>query len=140
MIDPRELTESQAQKANALGIGSYTKHLFLCVGGSCASETQGLETWTYLKTRLKELVRKEQLAPFEVYRTKVGCLRICSGGPIMLVYPEGVWYHSVTPEVAERILREHVLGGRVVEDYAFARNPLSAGDDEQHRGGDQPGQ
>lgn len=119
------LTESQAQKAAALGIGSYTQHLLLCVGPKCCSETAGLETWTFLKAHLRELARKEQISPVEVFRTKVGCLRICSGGPIMVVYPDGVWYHSVTPAVAERIVREHVLGGRVVQEYAFARNPLN---------------
>jgi len=117
-------SRSLAQIAGALGIGGYTKHLLLCVGPNCCTDVQGLETWSFLKSRLKELIRRRDLPPFEVYRTKVGCLRICAGGPIMVVYPEGVWYRSVTPDVCARIVDEHVLGGRIVEEYAFASNPL----------------
>jgi (2Fe-2S) ferredoxin len=119
----KERTTPEAAAAS-FGIGKLTRHLFVCVGGDCAPEEEGLATWDYVKRRMKELNIAGSSGP--AYRTKVTCLRICTAGPICVVYPEGAWYRNVTPENAERIIQEHVIGGRVVEDLCFARNPLFA--------------
>jgi (2Fe-2S) ferredoxin len=108
--------------AAKLGVGSLTRHVLLCLGPDCVEPAEGQRTWDYLKKRLSELKLTGPGRP--CYRTKCDCLRICISGPICVVYPEGAWYRNVTPENAERIIQQHVIGGQVVEDLCFARNPL----------------
>lgn len=101
----------------AMKLGEARRHVFLCVGPACCTTGDGQATWEHLKRRLKEL-------DVPVLRTKTACLRVCHGGPWMVVYPEGVWYGAVTAERCERIVVEHLQGGRVITEWIAAVHPL----------------
>ena len=112
------LDAANAAAFNKMGLGSAQRHVFLCVGPDCCASEAGLATWEVLKKQLAA-------AGVPVLRTKAACLRICQGGPWLLVYPEGVWYGGVTPERCDRIVQEHLVGGLVVQEWVVERHPLS---------------
>lgn len=117
-----DTNEQLTQIAKKLGIGHYRRHVFLCTGPSCCTPEAGHAAWEVLKKQLKErgLTEGENAC----YRTKVGCLRICTDGPTMVIYPEGTWYHGMTAERIPELVQQHLIEGKPIEDSIFARNCL----------------
>ncbi len=122
---------AQQGVASRLGVGRAQRHIFLCADPTkpkCAPREESRALWSHLKARLRELgleggVHTDSGLPC-VLRNKVDCLRICHAGPIAVVYPDGVWYGSVTLEVLDRIIEEHVIGGQPVTSHQIVAAPL----------------
>jgi (2Fe-2S) ferredoxin len=117
-----EIDKQLESVAAKLGIGAYQRHVLLCTGPNCCTPEEGQAAWDALKQQIKQ----NNLGGGDnaCYRTKVGCLRICCHGPTMVVYPEGTWYHGMTAERIPQLVQQHLVEGKPIVEWIFARNPL----------------
>ncbi|MFZ4081712.1 MAG: (2Fe-2S) ferredoxin domain-containing protein [Pirellula sp.] len=122
------MNEELRDLAIRLKIGAYHRHIFLCIGPTCCSDSTGAAAWKKLKDELKARDISLAEGPSACYRSKVQCLRICKGGPILVVYPEGYWYSGMTEDRIDRFIDEQILLGKPIEEWIFARNPLEITD------------
>jgi len=118
--NPEDIGPERDKVALSLGLGGFAKHVLLCTGPECVSHDLGMLAWNALKSGIKE----EGLGK-SCYRTKVGCLRVCKSGPVAVVYPEGVWYHSMTAERIPRLVKDHLVKDCLVEENRIGTYPLS---------------
>ena len=113
----------------SLGLAQIQRHVFICADQTkplCCSKEAGLAAWNHLKSRLKELKLDAPTIerPNCIFRTKANCLRVCDQGPIMVIYPDGVWYRATSPEIIDRIIQKHLIENEIVQEYAFLTHPL----------------
>ena len=108
--------------SQSLGLANIKKHIFICADQTkpkCCSKDESIKVWDYLNKRLSEL----NLGETEVFfRTKANCLRVCKNGPIMVIYPEGIWYHSVDERMIDKIIQDYIIGGKIVEANLLCLN------------------